>query len=77
MNRRQFLKRTAGALAVAVIAPHVLRQEPVLLVNHRMVTLSYQGKSFVYDWHCPPDRVYFLSPDGLYVFKSDGVFKVG
>ena len=76
MNRRQFFKRTAGVLAAAAVAPYALRQEPVWFVNSRMVTLTYQGKSFVYDRHCPPNRVYFLNQDNIYVFKGSGVYKL-
>lgn len=78
MNRRQFFRRTAGALAAAVVAPYLAPRTPILsLSGVNMATLSYRGASFCYDRHCPPNRVYFLNPDSIYVFNIDGVFKVG
>ena len=78
MNRRQFFKRTAGVLAAAAVAPYLPAPLATLSISgSNMTTLSYKGASFRYDKHCPPNRVYFLNPDSLYVFQSDGVFKVG
>lgn len=80
MNRRNFFKRTAGVLVAAAVAPYLPSPPLVATISisgSNMTTLSYKGASFRYDRHCPPDRVYFMNPDSLYVFKSDGVFKVG
>lgn len=67
MNRRGFFKRTIGALAAAVVAPHLLRPAHTTL---NIGALTFRGRPLVFDKYCPSNSIYFLSPDGPYVMGA-------
>ena len=69
MNRRQFFKRTAGAVAVAALLPFAQKR-----VHAGFVPLRYRNKMFFYDKYAMSSQFYYLNPHTLYVFKSDGVY---
>lgn len=76
MNRRKFLSLTVGALATAALVPYAAPapQETFSIITAGgLNTLTYRGKRFVFDPSVQSMRVYFVNPDTLRVFTSDGV----
>jgi len=74
MTRRSFLGRLAAGIAGLAVAPSVTRLfvEPVVFER-----LTFRGVPLVWDEHCSPNTVYFLSHDGLWRLTCDNPRKLG
>jgi hypothetical protein len=69
MNRRSFFARTLGAIATAVVAPHLLRPAPTTLGLER---LTFNGIPITFSRHCSRNAVYYVNPQALCWHRVSG-----